>query len=171
MGVGRAQKVTLEFLDKDGNIDPNQGPVTGAYCVFYAAPRPDRPDDPDPVLGSQDWLTDVLLADTQAKLTAMKPTQIGDAYTSASSRQVQVQYDVGNKSGRVRDRLTLATSSTGDTDDRGFLLVDRVRVMPGNTNMRPGHPLWEEWKKMKIKLEAMQKALPEKLKAKGAGRK
>src|SRR5437588_11806909 len=109
MGVSAGSNITLKILDKDGNeIKAIPG---GTFSQLYSRRRPVNPGTIDHVLGSLDWLTDVMIADTQAKLAAMTPCKISTALTSTSSRLVCVQWDIGSEKGRQDDSLTMSTSS------------------------------------------------------------
>lgn len=133
------QGVTLKFLDKDGK---ELRSVSGKFAKFFSRPRPLNPGVFDAVLGSADWLTDVLVADTAAKLANMQPTQDQAAATSQSSRQVLVRWDVGNDTGGLQDCLTLCS---GAMIAPKVLSANEVRVLPPETVMDSNHPLFKDW--------------------------
>ena len=133
--------VTLKFVEKDGVTPRGPGSVFAKHVKFFSTPRvqlrgqPDPPS-PGPGLGSKDWLTDVLVADTSAKLAAMKAHHTLDAMTSTSSLQVHVLWDTHDSSGEEQESVTLAplqnlTQHPGD--DRAF--TDTLLVLPGDADI------------------------------------
>jgi len=139
MGIWPGSNVTLKFSDENGNeIRRISG---GRFAQFFSSRRPIKPRSADPVLGSEDWLTDILVADTQEKLEAMTPTQSMFALTSASSRMVTVQWHIGDQRGRQERCLTMCSSLDPSTPT----VADEVTVLPETTNMDVNHPGFAQW--------------------------
>lgn len=133
--IASSSGVTLRILDKNG---VEQKTVFGKFAHLYSKQRPLNPGSPDPLLGSQDWLTDVLIADTEAKLKAMKPTQNLAAATSQGSRLVLVRWNIETDQGQMDNCITLCDG----TMQGNHLLTDQIRVLPKNTVMDQHHPLF-----------------------------
>jgi hypothetical protein len=96
MGVIASETgVTLKFFKQDGSPDPKMPDVKGAFAAFFSVPRPEAPGDTDPRHGSQHWLTDIVVVDNLSKLATITTTQTGIQLTSAASKRVVVQWDVG----------------------------------------------------------------------------
>jgi hypothetical protein len=125
--------------------------VKGEYAFLFSTPRLDNPGSKDPIWGSQDWLTDIIVVDNPAKLALMTPTQTGTAYTSCSSRRVLVRWDVGKDIiGREEACLTIATGHNNKSGGhkpgpRDYLYADKVLVLPKDTVMDNNHRRWKEW--------------------------
>jgi hypothetical protein len=153
MGIESADTVTLHFLDKDGN--PDGRPDVSGICVLIASPRSDHRGNPDPIYGSDDWLTDIRVADTWDKLSAMRTVGSGtDAFTSAASKSVFVQWDTDSAVGEQQECLTIAHLVEGAAAANGYCVTDSISVLPRDTDMKFGHKCWDEWKKVKDKLQA-----------------
>lgn len=151
MGVqGSKTGVTLEFKDVTGTKDIRPS-VKGTISNFFARQRPVAPGSTDPLFGSADWLTDIILVDQPAKLADLKATQTGDAFTSASSKKVLVQWDVGDDKGRMYNCLTVATGQQDPVTGR--LMATNIIVLPPQTEMKPGHILFGLWKQQVDKLQ------------------
>lgn len=132
--------VTLRFVEND-LITERKPPVTG-FARFFSTPRKQRrgqpdPPNPGPELGSSDWLTDVLVADTQAKLAKLKPDFTTQALTSTTSLQVRVQWDTDANSGVEPASVTIAppgklVMQTGDT----HFTTAELLVLPADADLR-----------------------------------
>lgn len=145
MGVRASEKgVTLKFLDVTGKTEMRD-PVTGEFAFFFGTKRPEAPGDPDPIHGSQDWLTDLIVVDNPAKLIDLRPSQPGISFTSASSKRVTVQWSVGRAEDSMDFCYTISTGHQASSSDP--LYADTVLVLPAQTQMVPGHYLFETWKK------------------------
>jgi hypothetical protein len=160
MGIESAPSgVTLHFLDKTGR--PDGRPDVKGNCLLLSSRRIDNPLDPDPLWGSSDWLTDIIVADTPAKLSAIRPVGQGtDAFTSSASRRVFVQWDSKSPDGKQQigeqqNCLTIARLLDGQCSKKGYGLTDHILILPSNTDMMPGHDCWKDWKDMILKLQAM----------------
>ncbi|HEY1938496.1 MAG TPA: hypothetical protein VGJ33_11230 [Candidatus Angelobacter sp.] len=108
---------------------------------FFSTPRaqlrgqPDPPN-PGPELGSKDWLTDVLVADTPTRLAQMQPTNDLQAMTSTASLQVHVQWETDASSGEEPGCVTLAplgnlTMRAGDD----HAITDELLVLPTDADI------------------------------------
>lgn len=154
MGIQAADKVTLIFLDTDGRTERH--PRFTGQAIFYSARRPVEPNSENPVFGSFDWLTDVMVADTQESLGSLQPTQTLDAYTSSSSRGVLVQWSNSAERHSEKNCITIAIDSGGapfptSTEER--YVVDTVYVMPWDTRLEDDqNPMWGLWKEQAIAL-------------------
>lgn len=149
MGVRACEKgVTLRFLDKDGSSE-TRNPVTGEFAYFFSKRRLESPNSSDPIYGSQDWLTDVIVVDNPIKLTTMQPSQTNIDYTSCSSKRVLVQWSVGAETGHSDQCFTISTGH--QETPSGYLYADTVLVLPPETQMNSSHSLWSLWKDMAIK--------------------
>jgi hypothetical protein len=96
MGVRASETgVTLKFFREDGLPD-TQSDVEGEFAFFFSVPRREAPGDPNPIHGSQDWLTDIIVVDNPSKLAKITPTQTGIQLTSAASKQVVVQWNLAD---------------------------------------------------------------------------
>jgi hypothetical protein len=166
MGIESAiSGVTLRFLDKNGN--PDGRPDVHGVCTLLSSTRPDHPGDPDPIYGSGDWLTDIKVADTREKLSAMPHVGSGtDAFTSAASKRVFVQWDVQSGAGEQQNCLTIAHVVDGQVSAQtGYCVTDSILILPSDTDMKRGHPCWNDWETVKDKLEAMAANLKSKSRA------
>ena len=133
--------VTLKFVEKDG-ITPRKPFSVKGFAKFFSTPRaqlrgqPD-PANPGPELGSKDWLTDVLVADTQARLDQLRPISNLQALTSTASLQVRVQWETNASSGNEPASVTIAplgnlTMQLGDP----HAITDELLVLPADTDIR-----------------------------------
>lgn len=146
MGVRANQTgVTLEFYDINGN--PTGEPsVNGEFAFFFSRRRPVDPTNPDPALGSKDWLTDLFVFDNPVKLRGMTPTQSGIQLTSAASQQVLVHWNTADGSQTRTECFTISSSSSNAPTINDKLYADTVKVMPKGTVMDPKtNNLWKEW--------------------------
>jgi hypothetical protein len=127
MGVRASETgVTLKFFKQDGTPDPKQPDVRGQFAFFFSVPRPEAPGDPDPIHGSPEWLTDIIVVDNPSKLmTKITPTQTGILLTSAASKRVVVQWNIDD--GPIQTRVGCFTISKGHPP-----------------NPLPGNPLFAE---------------------------
>src|SRR5216684_1715897 len=131
--------VTLQFFDASGG-DLSRS-VSGKYAKLYSKHRPVQHGHTNQLLGSQDWLTDILVADSDAKLKAMTPTCNCIDQTSACSMDVSLQWDVGNNGEAHEDCLSIAFG----TPKGGAVVVDKIYILPAGTVMANGHKLWHDW--------------------------
>jgi hypothetical protein len=145
MGVRASQTgVTLLFFNPDGTPDTTKAAVTGEFAAFYSISRPVDPTSNDLHLGSKDWLTDIMVVDSQVKLGNMTPTQSGIQLTSAASKQVLVRWDVGGQRGTQVECFTISSGQMVGTR----LFADTIKVLPRNTVMdENNNDLWGEWTK------------------------
>jgi hypothetical protein len=145
MGVRASETgVTLKFFTADGTMDTTKPPVTGEYAYFFSIPRPENPSSTDPLDGSQDWLTDIIVLDNPAKLKYMTPTQTGIQLTSAASKRVLVRWDVGAQSGTQGPCITISSGHWAS----GHLFAELVKVLPDDVktnNMNDKNHLWPDW--------------------------
>jgi hypothetical protein len=131
--------VTLDFLKQDGlGTTPSRDSVTGKYCAFFSHSRPESHGQDIPSLGSQDWLTHVIVTDDPGKLAKLLPAEATEAETSCSSKRVRVLWWVGNDSGEQVDSVTLSgcpkpNPNQPPTQPRVFE-VKQMTVMPGDTD-------------------------------------
>jgi hypothetical protein len=157
MGVQAADTVTLIFLNTDGKTE--RRPRFTGQAIFYSARRPVEPNTQDPVFGSLDWLTDVMVGDTQESLGSLEPSQTLEAYTSSSSRGVLVQWAMGAEEHSEKNCITVAIDSGGapfPTSTQEPYIVDTVYVMPWETKMVPdGNDMWNLWKQQAIALNTV----------------
>jgi hypothetical protein len=149
MGTRVSEKgVTLHFMDKNG---AEQSVVKGQFAFLFSHPRPIEPANSDPRLGSQDWLTDVIVVDNPAKLKDFEISDTTIAHTSTSSMSVLVRWSVGKEEGAQSGCLTISTGHPDPlTNPNDFVYVEDIRVLPSDTQMNDKHPLWKLWKQMGI---------------------
>jgi len=141
--------VTLKFYDKDKKTLLRTVHGKGKVQSQLRAERrnaPD-PDNPDYSLGSTDWLTDIMVAETDEELEKMNPSVfVADpGMTSTCSRMVCVQYEERLPDGRLEMRwenncVTLAIVDPGTQDANGRLLTKEIHIFPEGTNFDPGDP-------------------------------
>ena len=149
--VANPNGVTLTFYNKHGKPDPTKAPVSGTHVHLYSDVRPEHPGDLGFEYGSADWLTDVMVAENSADLKAMKPTQVTQHATSASSKKVLVQWNTHDKTGKASkgkqaNQFTIAQGVPWPAPTGIILLmVDQIRVLPADTVMDPTNDLWQEW--------------------------
>lgn len=143
--------VQLHFLDKNG-IRHTRAQVFGKYARFYSKPRPEAPGDTNPIHGSQDWLTDIIVVDDLQKLEYLKPTQIGAQDTSCCSKGVLVQWWVGEDKSHQNHALSLGY---GHFDGK-YYRVHSLDIMPADTEMNPQHNLWKMWQGSTDKLQILK---------------
>lgn len=125
--------VRVTFVEKtDEGVRETRPQVEGKYCAFFSEPRPIRRNEDDPTLGSQDWLTHVLVTDHPDKLAALLPEGGGSAETSCSSRNVLVRWWVGEDRGMVERAVTI--SECPAKGPNGKIPVERMTVMPEGTD-------------------------------------
>jgi hypothetical protein len=141
--------ITLKFLDKNGHLDTSKPVIFGKAVALYSATRTDHPGDLDPVYGSQDWLTEVLVADDPVSLAGLPRGAVTVAYTSTSSKGVLLRWDTtdweGSRlSGVEHDQVTIAMGYP--SGEAGRFKVEELLVLPSGTLMDPNHPLWDAWK-------------------------
>ena len=142
MGVRPSEAgVKLTFFKADGTVDPNICPVKGEFAYFFSVPRPEAPGDKDPIHGSQDWLTDIIVVDNPIKLVHIAPTQTNIQLTSAASKQVLVRWDVAGRVGTIVNCFTISAGHLGS----GRFFAETVQVLDSHTVMDNKHPLWKPW--------------------------
>jgi hypothetical protein len=144
--------INLEFYDATGAAKTRED-VFGGHAVLYSRNRPVDYGSNDPKLGSQDWITDILVADSPDRLKTMQPTDDGGDQTSICSRNVLVQWHVGEEQGKAPGVLTIADGSPG----KSKFVVSGVRVLDKDTQMDERHAMWDDWVG-KIKSEPEDKA-------------
>jgi len=143
--------ISIQLYDYDGI--PVGAPRHGKFAVFYGGPRPN-----DGALtqyekaypGSQDWLTMIAIADTQDKLNQIltepdlpAPTS---THTSSASHRVLVKLDIGGQRETLRARTTISSGPIISLDPkRPIVHVVHVKVLPEGAELRPTHPLVEEF--------------------------
>jgi len=145
--------VELRFFDADGEKEIRE-PVQGKGQL-HSLPRTVRRGKPDPVgqdyaLGSTDWLTDVMVADSDQELQSMTPTTTGASLTSTCSQLVCVQWKVKLPSGQIdagrkQDCVTLAIIKPGAQHVDGRVATKEIYVFPKGTTIGPGHKMWDKW--------------------------
>ncbi|MBZ5533984.1 MAG: hypothetical protein LAO20_21345 [Acidobacteriia bacterium] len=146
MGVRASQAgVTLQFLKADGTPDTSKPRVTGEFAYFFSLPRPEAPNDTDPIHGSPDWLTDIIVVDNPAKLAQMPLTQTGILLTSAASKMVTVRWDANGRSGSVSYCLTLCEGIDGQYQGEERYYAYAVKILPYGTDIRNLPGLWPDW--------------------------
>lgn len=156
--IGKSTGVTLRFVDAAGETEI-QSPVTGQFSRFFAKERPESPGSTNVLFGSPDWLTDIILADSSAKLEELPPSQTEQAFTSASSKRVNVQYSVGNDQTKMINCLTIVnldTSTQASATDP--VAAQEIFVLPSDTDMKPGHPFFARWEAGANKSHAIKAA-------------
>ncbi len=143
MGLGSAPGgITLRFLNRDGS--ERRPPLTGAHVKLFSTPRTKRLDGLQPnlsgsELGSKDWLTDVIVADTPEKLAAMKPLLHDTALSSLTSRRVFVQYNITDPQtgkpdeGSEMEAVTVAPPDKLIHEGSGRSLTTELHVFPKGT--------------------------------------
>jgi len=157
MGVRASQTgVTLKFFTADGQPHPERPEVKGEFAYFFSLPRPEAPNDPDPIHGSPEWLTDVIVVDDPSKLDELPPTQTSVLLTSGASKLVTVQWDAGGKKsppGGLRGCMTICLGKDGVYGTEKRYYADTVWVLPYGTPVDKNKVLWEAWLKAWPKLE------------------
>jgi hypothetical protein len=154
MGVQASPNgVFLKFVDVNGNPDPSRPAVFGKLAALFGKTRPDHPGDPDPVFGSPEWLTDLLVANDTDDLADLPHRGTLAAYTSGSSKSVSVQWDATDVDGQdaegsLDSRMTIAVGyplppTAGHTQPA--FMVEGFLVLPPETSMNPTHKLWQGW--------------------------
>lgn len=151
MGIEASSNgVFLKFVDASGNLDPSKPPIFGKAVRLRGKARPAGETE-----GSEDWLSDILVADDEGDLSKLPQTSDGTPYTSASSKNVSVQWQTtdakGNKTAAgLKGQTTIAIGyplpeSEGSGKGRRFL-AEGFLVMPAETQMNERHKLWRAWK-------------------------
>lgn len=143
----------IRFYDKEGKNEIRSA-IKGKGQL-YSLPRTERRGEPDPAdldysLGSTDWLTDVMVADTDEELGQMEPDCKGAALTSTCSQKVSVQWKKKLASGqidtnKIENCVTLAVVNPGDEDSGQRFPTKQIFVFPEGTKIQPGHPFWNKW--------------------------
>jgi hypothetical protein len=142
--------VFLKFMDANGNLDPSKPVIFGKAARLRGKARPAGETE-----GSEDWLTDLLVAEDESGLNQLPQTSEGLPYTSASSKKVSVHWQTtdakGNKTvSGLKGQTTIAVGyplpeSEGGRKGRRFL-AEGFLVMPEGTQMNASHKLWHAWK-------------------------
>ena len=155
--------VEIKFYDKEGKNEIRSS-VKGKG-LLHSLPRTDRRNKPDPIaqdysLGSLDWLTDVMIADTEDELQKMPPCSMGASLTSTCSRMVRVQWNKNlpngqTDSGRLDGCVTLALVTPGTEDTGRRMPTKKIYVFPEGTHFGPDHPFLPQWKGTIDYLESM----------------
>jgi hypothetical protein len=145
--------VELKFYDKEGKTEVR--PSVKSKGLLHSLHRADRRGEPEPVdldysLGSTDWLTDVMVAETEDELNAMPKSSNGACLTSVCSRMVRVQWKkkLPNgqiDSGRLDNCVTLAMVTPGTEDSGQRMPTKEIYVFPEGTQFGPEHPFWPQW--------------------------
>jgi hypothetical protein len=144
MGMGPGGEVTLRFLNADKSKRAPE--VKGTFVKFFSISRKNRvqakdPQSPPVELGSKDWLTDVLLADTQERLNELRPDNDLDAASTFSSRHVHLQFDgidpdTGARvKGEERDAVVIAPKDAIIPLGGGKSRTDILEVYPPGTSI------------------------------------
>jgi hypothetical protein len=143
----------IRFYDKEGKNEIRSA-IKGK-AQLYSLSRTKRRGEPDPAvldysLGSTDWLTDVMVADTDEELKQMESASTGAALTSTCSQKVCVQWKKKFASGqidadKIENCVTLAVVNPGEEDSGQRFPTKQIYVFPEGTNIRPGHPFWDKW--------------------------
>jgi hypothetical protein len=152
--------VTLKFFTIDGKPDSSNPDVNGEFAYFFSIARPEEPNDPDPIHGSPEWLTDVIVVDHPSKLAQLPPTQTSLLLTSGASKLVTVQWDANGKKskpGGLRFCMTICVGHDGYYGTEKRYYADTVLVLPFNTPIQAPDPdhkkLWDAWVNAWPKLE------------------
>jgi hypothetical protein len=157
MGVRASEiGVTLKFFTADGQPDPRKPDVTGEFAYFFSLERPEAPNDKDPIYGSPEWLTDVIVVDDPSKLAQLPPTQTSTLLTSGASKLVTVQWDAGGKKsnpGGLRGCMTVCVGHDGHYGTEKRYYADTVLVLPYGTPIQNYKDLWDAWLNAWPKLE------------------
>jgi hypothetical protein len=143
MGMGPDDEVTLRFLNADKT--KRKPSVKGTFVKFFSTSRQGRlkgkdPQAPPIELGSKDWLTDVLLADTQERLDSLTPDMDLDAASTFSSRHVHLQYDgidpdTGARvQGEEKDAVVIAPETAIIPQAGGKSRTNVLEVYPAGTS-------------------------------------
>lgn len=145
--------VELKFYDKEGKTEVR--PSVKSKGLLHSLHRADRRQKPDPAeldysLGSTDWLTDVMVADTEEELKAMPEISNGACLTSVCSRMVRVQWKkkLPNgkvDSGKLENCVTLAVVTPGSEDSGRRMPTKEIYVFPEGTQFGPNHPFSHQW--------------------------
>lgn len=156
MGVKVSPRgVFLKFLDAQGNLDSTKPVFFGTAAAFYGKTRPIHPNSKDPKYGSPDWLTDVLVADSEANLSTLPHSIDEEPYTSGSSKNVTVRWASTDASGQVQTNVlegaqTIAVgypmpngATTGTTTP---YMVEGFLVLPAGATLENDHATWPAWK-------------------------
>jgi hypothetical protein len=162
MGVRASETgVTLKFFTIDGQPDPKKPDVKGEFAYFFSMERPEAPNDPNPIYGSPEWLTDVIVVDDPSKLAELPPTQTSILLTSGASKLVTVQWDAeGKKSnpGGLRGCMTICVGHDGSYGTEKRYYAETVLVLPYGTPIQNYNNLWNAWLNAWPKLEVTPKA-------------
>jgi len=142
--------VFLKFVDANGNLDPSKPAIFGKAVRLRGQLRPAGETE-----GSEDWLTDLLVADDESGLNELPQSSHDVPYTSASSKNVSVQWQTTDSKGNktvsgLKGQTTIALGypvpdSAGHSKGRRFL-AEGFLVMPAQTQMNERHKLWHAWK-------------------------
>jgi hypothetical protein len=144
--------VSIQFCNAFGEIDGP--PVFSTYVRFLGMRRDDvlqrsgEPSEEERLHpGSDDWLTLIAIADSCDRLEALvreSGVPVSDSQTSASSRRVHVCMHMGAVRQTFPGRITIASGPIVSTRPPVMNVV-HVKVLGEGTEMKPGHPLFEEF--------------------------
>ena len=144
--------VILQFYDAVGN--PSGPARHGQFVEFFGEPQSDvltrtGPLGPGEHAGSDDWMTLVAVADTEAGLAQILGDWNGGTRipnTSAASHRVKVAVNLKEFTETVTNRVTIASGLI----DHSAMTMDvlLIRVMGEATKMDDAHPMIEEFRKM-----------------------
>jgi hypothetical protein len=160
-----ASGISVQIYDQYGN--PETRVYHGMYTFLNGRKQKDilqtAPTKPieQGVEGSSDWLTVIVVADSQAKLDSIKKepdvaalaNAVGDYETSGSSRRVLLVFDVDGVRKSFQNALTIASGGFESFEPKKFNVV-HVKVLPAETDLHDDrHPLKKEWLGMTFALE------------------
>lgn len=136
--------ISIQFCQADGQ--PDGPPVHGRYIKLSGKPRQDvikagPPETPDEKQfeGSEDWLTLIIVADTEEKLNAIAKHHgpVSPPHTSHSSRRVCIETHIKRARRTYGDRITIASGPIVSLNPRN-LRIDAVHVkaLPAGAELR-----------------------------------
>jgi hypothetical protein len=150
-----AAGISLQLYDDEGR--PLGDPHFGKYALLAGLKRADiaraKPltaaESNEP--GSEDWLTLVAVADTEARLEQiLRETAVrrhDASYSSAGSWRVLVEMHVGDMRARFENRVTIASGPFIVRPNEPILMsVTHVKVLAEDTVMDDKHRLFPEFK-------------------------
>ncbi|HEY1938497.1 MAG TPA: hypothetical protein VGJ33_11235 [Candidatus Angelobacter sp.] len=146
----------MKFFTSDGKPDSSRPDVRGEFAYFFSIERPEAPNDPDPIHGSPEWLTDVVVVDHPSKLAQLPPTQTNILLTSGASKLVTLQWDANGKTsppGGLRYCMTICVGHDGSYGTEMRYYADKVLVLPYDTPIQNYTDLWKAWVNAWPKLE------------------
>lgn len=149
--------ISVQFCFADGS--PNGVPLYGRFAELFGkrqeqviASGPAQTPDEAQVRGSDDWLTLIVVADTQDKLDQIlrvTPAAVlaSTPQTSHSSRRVAVELDIGSQRQSLTDCITIAS---GPIVSIATPIIDvvHVKILPHGiamADLAADHPLKAEF--------------------------